>query len=158
MIVFPDFPPIVKSARSKTSQSLAQKHLAYSFFFLLVDLLPAHGLSFLSTPCSLISLFFVVFSAVNLSLLAGSLLVYLSLFSLFLCFRRNLAVSEIYLKLSRFLLLCSDFSYSAALSVVEIDLLTGETQVISSDIIFDGGVTVNPDVDIGQIEGCFVMV
>ena len=36
--------------------------------------------------------------------------------------------------------------------------LTGETQIQSSDIVYDGGIPLSPDVDIGQVEGVFVMV
>lgn len=48
------------------------------------------------------------------------------------------------------------FTYSAALSVVEIDILTGETQILSSDIVYDMGWSMNPALDIGQVEGAFV--
>ena len=48
------------------------------------------------------------------------------------------------------------FTYSAALSVVEIDVLTGETTILSSDIVYDMGWSMNPAIDIGQVEGAFV--
>ena len=48
------------------------------------------------------------------------------------------------------------FTYSAALSVVEIDILTGESQILSSDIVYDIGWSMNPAIDIGQVEGAFV--
>jgi xanthine dehydrogenase/oxidase len=48
------------------------------------------------------------------------------------------------------------FTYSAALSVVEVDILTGETQILSSDIVYDMGWSMNPAIDIGQVEGAFV--
>ena len=48
------------------------------------------------------------------------------------------------------------FTYSAACSVVEVDVLTGETKVISSDIVYDMGWSMNPAIDIGQVEGAFV--
>ncbi|MDF2235320.1 molybdopterin-dependent oxidoreductase [Albimonas sp. CAU 1670] len=48
------------------------------------------------------------------------------------------------------------FTYSAAASVVEVDVLTGETKILSSDIAYDMGWSLNPAVDIGQVEGAFV--
>ncbi|MBI3716828.1 MAG: molybdopterin-dependent oxidoreductase, partial [Betaproteobacteria bacterium] len=49
------------------------------------------------------------------------------------------------------------FTFSAACSEVEIDVLTGETVVLRSDICYDMGNSINPAIDIGQIEGAFVM-
>lgn len=49
------------------------------------------------------------------------------------------------------------FTYSAACSEVEIDVLTGETTVLRADICYDMGQSINPAIDIGQIEGAFVM-
>ncbi|MES2790495.1 MAG: molybdopterin cofactor-binding domain-containing protein [Planctomycetota bacterium] len=48
------------------------------------------------------------------------------------------------------------FTYSAAASVVEIDVLTGETKVLSVDICYDIGSSLNPALDVGQVEGAFV--
>lgn len=48
------------------------------------------------------------------------------------------------------------FTYSVACSVTEVDILTGEVKIISSDIIYDMGWSMNPAIDIGQIEGAFV--
>ncbi|MFL5345068.1 MAG: molybdopterin cofactor-binding domain-containing protein [Hyalangium sp.] len=48
------------------------------------------------------------------------------------------------------------FTYSAACSVVEVDILTGETKVISSDLVYDMGWSLNPAIDVGQVEGAFV--
>lgn len=48
------------------------------------------------------------------------------------------------------------FTYSAACSVVEIDVLTGETKILSSDIVYDMGWSMNPALDIGQVEGAFI--
>ena len=50
----------------------------------------------------------------------------------------------------------SGFTYSAACSVVEVDILTGETKVLNSDIVYDMGWSLNPAIDIGQVEGAFV--
>lgn len=48
------------------------------------------------------------------------------------------------------------FTYSAACSVVDIDVLTGETKILSSDVVYDIGWSLNPALDVGQIEGGFV--
>ena len=48
------------------------------------------------------------------------------------------------------------FSYGAAVSEVAIDTLTGETRVLRTDILQDCGRSLNPAIDIGQIEGAFV--
>jgi xanthine dehydrogenase/oxidase len=47
------------------------------------------------------------------------------------------------------------FTYGAGVSEVEIDVLTGETQIIRSDLLYDVGNSLSPGVDIGQVEGCF---
>ncbi|CAN1753615.1 Indole-3-acetaldehyde oxidase [Linum perenne] len=39
---------------------------------------------------------------------------------------------------------------------VEVNLLTGETTILRSDLIYDCGQSLNPAVDMGQIEGAFV--
>ncbi|KAM3303282.1 abscisic-aldehyde oxidase [Capsicum chacoense] len=50
----------------------------------------------------------------------------------------------------------SYLNFGAAVSEVEIDILTGETAILQSDIIYDCGQSLNPAVDMGQIEGAFV--
>lgn len=48
------------------------------------------------------------------------------------------------------------FTYGAACSEVEIDCLTGDHQVIRTNIVMDLGSSLNPAIDIGQIEGGFM--
>lgn len=50
----------------------------------------------------------------------------------------------------------SGFTYSAACTVVEVDILTGETKILSADLVYDSGWSMNPAIDIGQVEGAFV--
>jgi len=48
------------------------------------------------------------------------------------------------------------FCYGAACSEVAIDTLTGESRVIAVDILQDVGRSINPGIDMGQIEGGFI--
>jgi len=48
------------------------------------------------------------------------------------------------------------FTYSGACATVEVDILTGETKILSSDLVYDMGWSLNPALDIGQVEGGFV--
>jgi xanthine dehydrogenase large subunit len=48
------------------------------------------------------------------------------------------------------------FAYGASLSEVVIDTLTGENRILRTDILHDAGTSLNPALDIGQIEGGYV--
>jgi xanthine dehydrogenase large subunit len=48
------------------------------------------------------------------------------------------------------------FAYGAACTEVVIDTLTGESRVLAADILHDVGTSLNPALDIGQIEGAFI--
>ncbi|WP_283638797.1 xanthine dehydrogenase molybdopterin binding subunit [Marinovum algicola] len=48
------------------------------------------------------------------------------------------------------------FAYGAALTECVIDTLTGENRILRTDILHDAGASLNPAIDIGQIEGGFV--
>ncbi|MEH6717620.1 MAG: xanthine dehydrogenase molybdopterin binding subunit [Aurantimonas endophytica] len=48
------------------------------------------------------------------------------------------------------------FAYGAACSEVVIDTLTGEYRLLRADILHDAGRSLNPAIDLGQIEGGFI--
>jgi xanthine dehydrogenase large subunit len=48
------------------------------------------------------------------------------------------------------------FTYGAAAAEVVIDTLTGETRVLRAELVEDCGQSLNPAIDLGQIEGAFV--
>eukprot|EP01137_Pigoraptor_chileana_P023873 Opistho-2@90910 len=53
--------------------------------------------------------------------------------------------------------LASYFNFGVAVTEVEVDVLTGEPQILRADILYDCGISLNPAVDIGQVEGAFVL-
>ena len=48
------------------------------------------------------------------------------------------------------------FAYGAAVSEVVVDLLTGENRLVRADLLHDAGKSINPAIDLGQIEGGFL--
>ncbi|MFC0399294.1 xanthine dehydrogenase molybdopterin binding subunit [Paraburkholderia rhizosphaerae] len=48
------------------------------------------------------------------------------------------------------------FAYGAAVSEVVIDTLTGEWKLLRADLLHDAGRSINPAIDLGQIEGGFI--
>jgi xanthine dehydrogenase large subunit len=48
------------------------------------------------------------------------------------------------------------FAYGAAVTEVVIDRLTGENRILRADLLHDTGTSLNPALDIGQIEGAYV--
>jgi xanthine dehydrogenase large subunit len=48
------------------------------------------------------------------------------------------------------------FAYGAAVTEVVIDRLTGENRILRADVLHDTGTSLNPALDIGQVEGAYV--
>ena len=48
------------------------------------------------------------------------------------------------------------FAYGAAVSEVLVDTLTGEWRLLRADLLQDAGTSLNPALDIGQVEGAFI--
>jgi len=50
----------------------------------------------------------------------------------------------------------SYYAYGAAVSEVIVDTLTGEWKLLRADALYDAGNSLNPAIDIGQVEGAFI--
>jgi xanthine dehydrogenase large subunit len=50
----------------------------------------------------------------------------------------------------------SYYAYGAAVSEVVVDTLTGEWKLTRADLLYDAGRSLNPAIDIGQVEGAFI--
>lgn len=50
----------------------------------------------------------------------------------------------------------SYFAYGAAVAEVVVDTLTGEWKLLRADALYDAGNSLNPAIDIGQVEGAFI--
>jgi xanthine dehydrogenase large subunit len=48
------------------------------------------------------------------------------------------------------------FAQGAAITEVVIDTLTGENRILRTDVLHDAGASLNPALDIGQVEGAYV--
>ncbi|MFD0909486.1 xanthine dehydrogenase molybdopterin binding subunit [Ruegeria arenilitoris] len=48
------------------------------------------------------------------------------------------------------------FAYGASVTEVAVDTLTGENRILRTDILHDAGASLNPALDIGQVEGGYV--
>ncbi|MDQ1813594.1 xanthine dehydrogenase molybdopterin binding subunit [Massilia sp. CCM 9210] len=50
----------------------------------------------------------------------------------------------------------SYYAYGAAVAEVVVDTLTGEWKLLRADALYDAGKSLNPAIDIGQVEGAFI--
>ncbi len=48
------------------------------------------------------------------------------------------------------------YAYAAAVSEVVVDTLTGEWKLLQADLLYDAGQSLNPALDVGQVEGGFI--
>jgi xanthine dehydrogenase molybdopterin-binding subunit B len=49
-------------------------------------------------------------------------------------------------------------SFAAAVTEVEVDILTGDTRILRGEVLLDCGKSLNPAIDIGQVCICFFSV
>ncbi|MEG1052937.1 MAG: molybdopterin cofactor-binding domain-containing protein, partial [Janthinobacterium sp.] len=50
----------------------------------------------------------------------------------------------------------SYYAYGAAVAEVVVDTLTGEWKLLRADALYDAGQSLNPAIDLGQVEGAFI--
>ncbi|OEZ63718.1 xanthine dehydrogenase molybdopterin binding subunit [Duganella sp. HH105] len=50
----------------------------------------------------------------------------------------------------------SYYAYGASVSEVVVDTLTGEWKLLQADALYDAGNSLNPAIDVGQVEGAFI--
>jgi xanthine dehydrogenase large subunit len=48
------------------------------------------------------------------------------------------------------------YAYGASVSEVQIDTLTGEWKLLRADLLHDAGNSINPAIDLGQVEGAYI--
>uniref|UniRef100_K1Q8Q7 Xanthine dehydrogenase n=1 Tax=Magallana gigas TaxID=29159 RepID=K1Q8Q7_MAGGI len=73
------------------------------------------------------------------------------------CFNENIDLSERYWEAPNTQYTFAYNSYGVTLTEVTLDLLTGQHCIDRVDMLFDCGESMNPEIDIGQCEGAFVM-
>lgn len=47
--------------------------------------------------------------------------------------------------------------YGASVAQIELDVLTGEVEILSADLLYDCGQSLSPEIDLGQVEGSFII-
>eukprot|EP00058_Branchiostoma_floridae_P000040 XP_002585528.1 hypothetical protein BRAFLDRAFT_89258 [Branchiostoma floridae] len=74
-----------------------------------------------------------------------------------MCHKKGLDLSEKYMEYPPPTAEGTQYTtWGATCTEVELDVLTGERQITRTDIVHDSGESLNPDVDVGQVEGGFV--